>query len=667
MQNLLKNSVEKLDIKSKYLTLSMITENRELFNIPVYQRLYVWGTAQIKTLLEDLQRSFDENSSSEYYLGAIMVSKNNDKFDLIDGQQRFTTLWLISKVLGYKLEDFIHEKSRANAIPRISFSVREFANRYFEGKNNAFSKIEEEELKNIDQGLATIQEFVNNIDSKRERIEDYKKKFASFIFENVKMVATEMPLDTDENKVFESMNNRGVQLQQHEILKSRLLSVIKDNNLRRKYSLIWDACSIMDNYLEKNIKDVAGLTWKQLFPEDVSDGVEKTNQLPSLDDILETLSKSQNEEKNSLTLTTIIDDNIGEKSIDTKDDLSDYDSGKVRSIISFPMLLLHTLRIFQYEYFEEEKDSEEFSAEVKGKELIRIFDSYKESHFYDEERIITFLELLWKVRLGFDQFVIKWSLDIDGHTEIHTIKKLYQSKTTFQRKSPETNEGFALLQSMLYHSQQLVTHYWLTPFLHTMLDEDDAENLYEYLLTLDNSMFCSPKEDLRVLSYKMMKRKGKKIKGNVTYVENELRSSKGTSFPSYWFYKLEFILWKNKSSFVRKNWDNYRITAKNSVEHISPQNPREYDSNPIWDDTDTEEERNEKLNDFGNLVLLTSSMNSEYSSKTYNQKRTDFGEKKRLDSLKSDLIFSKDIWNWNECKDHRNEMINLFTNHIKNH
>lgn len=66
------------------------------------------------------------------------------------------------------------------------------------------------------------------------------------------------------NRVFEAMNNRGKQLEHHELLKSKFLQKIaKDKRLN--YALIWDACSDMSTYIEKSIKDVADLNWKDLY------------------------------------------------------------------------------------------------------------------------------------------------------------------------------------------------------------------------------------------------------------------------------------------------------------------------------------------------------------------------------------------------------------------
>jgi len=662
MNTLIKSS--NLKISSIELTLKSIVEKDLLFNIPIYQRLYVWGEQQIRTLLADLYRAYLIDKDKNYYLGGIMLTENNNKLDLIDGQQRFTTLWLISKVLEGDLGEFSYTYEKKRKIARISFSVRDFANEYFNSTNASISLTQDEikELEPISDGIELIRNYLKDEINEKERLE-----FSSFIYNHVLMVATKMPSDTDENKVFEAMNNRGVQLQQHEILKSTLLSKIKKNrNEMHQYALLWDACSIMDDYLEKNIKLVANLEWKQLFP-DIDKG-EKQDELPN--DILRRLSDLE-DEKPSDFLLDILNEEILETEQEVIDDAikkkkskKGSESERVRSIISFPMLLLHTLRIYQFR--EIKGITADDSAEVKGKDLIRIFNSYS-SYFETEKSVKAFIKLLWKVRKQFDKYVIKWISNDEQKDEIHLIKRLYQSETAFQRRAPKTNEGFALLQSMLYHSQQIITHYWLTPFLNKMLDVDDASQLNTYLEKLDNEMFCNERRDLRTMSFEVMQYEVNNLKGNTDFVKKTLKSKLGTSYPSYWFYKLEYILWLNRDILNKKDsWQDYKMTAKNSVEHISPQNPKPEDVNIVFDLTDSEEKRVNKQNDFGNLVLLSPGMNSEYSNKTFNSKKVDFMDKKRLDSLKSDLIFNNDKWSWAKCKLHRRQVIKLFVNHLEN-
>ena len=95
---------------------------------------------------------------------------------------------------------------------------------------------------------------------------------------------------------------------------------------------------------------------------------------------------------------------------------------------------------------------------------------------------------------------------------------------------------------------------------------------------------------------------------------------------------------------------NFRITSKNSVEHIHPQNPEKHHQDNILE--------KEFLDSFGNLVLLSVSQNSEYSNKSVNIKGTMFKDKIVYDSLKSYYIFSSYTeWDKKAILEHRNEML----------
>lgn len=78
--------------------------NNRSFQIPLYQRSYDWGYEEINQLLEDIKKVKVESNSPDYYLGSLIVKENdNDKsLEVIDGQQRLTTLWLILFVFKKK-------------------------------------------------------------------------------------------------------------------------------------------------------------------------------------------------------------------------------------------------------------------------------------------------------------------------------------------------------------------------------------------------------------------------------------------------------------------------------------------------------------------------------------------------------------------------------------
>ncbi|QKF59133.1 DUF262 domain-containing protein [Aliarcobacter lanthieri] len=618
-------------VKSKLFTINDIVEKDFSFEIPIYQRLYVWKDEQVKILLDDLYEAFKSNKDI-FYLGNVLVveNSNNKHFDLIDGQQRFTTLWMFSIVFKEAMESFIYK----NGNFRLNFSIRDEVKNFF----NSFLMDKDTNLRideNISKALVEIKNYFQN---KNKDIFEFTK----FLMQKVQLLFTIVPKETDLNKLFELINNRGVQLQHHEILKAKILKKIDDNE-KLKYSNLWDSCSYMDNYVEKNLRDIAKVKISQIFSNKKSK--KDVEPLAIAEEVLKLINNTKLTKFEPLSLEQILKDNknISET---VEDNLDEYKSNSnVRSIITFSMLLQHTLRIYLIK--KESKDIQK----ILDKELLNIFDSYFFFDSNNKEDVKYFIELLWRVRYMFDKYIIKWVETEDGET--HLINQLYlnhnkiKKSKSLVRGEPESNEGVALLQSMIYHSQQLTTHYWLTPYLYYLyLNGGNNKKHYEYLRYLDNNLLSNRSEEtLMQRTYKFTK--------DFSYSENydytELREAKGVRFSHYWFYKLEFVLWYLLKDKKDKKWEKFRFTAKNSVEHISPQHPKEEDTNKVSKDI---------LDTFGNTSLVSRSINSEYSNLPYNEKRQRFfnKNKEKLDSLKMDLIYQNKEWNDNLAIEHQKKM-----------
>lgn len=103
--------MSKLNIDQKTIR-TLFTEKRSDFLIPDYQRPYAWGESECQTLWDDIfafaipdddQEKF--NPSDEYYLGPIVTFKNdNGQQEIIDGQQRLTTLMLLLRAFYTRSE-----------------------------------------------------------------------------------------------------------------------------------------------------------------------------------------------------------------------------------------------------------------------------------------------------------------------------------------------------------------------------------------------------------------------------------------------------------------------------------------------------------------------------------------------------------------------------------
>ena len=99
--------------------LHVIDKNGNIFDtdmqyvIPLYQRAYAWEDKQLLQLLEDIQ---DVSEGANYYIGSLIVSEQLGKYEVVDGQQRLTSLYLLLNCLGIKVNS------------TLSFACREKSN-----------------------------------------------------------------------------------------------------------------------------------------------------------------------------------------------------------------------------------------------------------------------------------------------------------------------------------------------------------------------------------------------------------------------------------------------------------------------------------------------------------------------------------------------------------
>ncbi|WP_166805123.1 DUF262 domain-containing protein [Nitrosococcus wardiae] len=398
-----------MTLRSRLLTLQDIDEHRYFFTVPLYQRLYVWSEDQIDTLLEDVLAAYQQGEEMLYLGTTLVVERESNEtgttFDLIDGQH---TLWMMSLVWREQeaMQRFLYHQDSSKGPakrPRITFAIRQDINTFFA------ERIEGKESRcvgspPIEDALATLESFVEA----REPGLDLPR-FTRFLFEKVKLVLTQVPPHTDLNKLFEVINHRGLQLQHHQILKARLLSWL-DTTERQRYALLWEACADMGRYVEKNLKDLTqdNPSFKVSALYEDKAGAEGREDLASAEKVLEALAGPQAtaEEDEPLSLAAILEGPTGSRQ--NKDsappavDDEHYESDEVRSIISFPLLLQHTLRIWL------QRQGKADLPRILDKELLRLFDA----HFLQEgasgAQVKSFIELLWEIRYCFDQSVIKW-------------------------------------------------------------------------------------------------------------------------------------------------------------------------------------------------------------------------------------------------------------------
>jgi hypothetical protein len=643
-----------MNIESRLFSLSTIVEQMPHwhFNVPIYQRLFVWGDDQVRTLLDDLVNAYQRKETVFFLGGTLLVEQESKEagrhFDLIDGQQRFTTLWLLCQAWQGALASFVTVPSDKITRPRLGFQIRPDVEEFFArlaSLPGGQSHADEEGVRRMESALAMMKSvFESHAFGSEEARETHLAGLTDFVFRKVKFVITTVPRETDLNKLFEVINNRGVQLQHHEILKARMLDVLGEDE-RAEHALVWDACADMDRFIEQTLAGLSGMPASEVTALHERNGLDKPESLlPLLRDRLKAHADTH-----ALDLQTILQSAADqpEESVKTRQDGDAEPSWVRNSIVGFPLFLQHVLRVWLQERGRGDL------PRILDKQLLGLFDEHFLGDSPKAEDVRSFIRLLWRLRVLFDRHVIKW---VDQDSEVvHLISAIHVSTSNGKRymsrsRTTDSHQGFSLLQSMLYHSQEITTQYWLTPLLAFMHrnEHSDVQAYFDYLRHLDNHLFGSAAKESLVVRTRAFMEQPWLHQPLVHAAELAARKDNGTQFAHYWFYKLEFVLWFQQKGTDEK-WDKFRFTAKSSVEHIGPQTPLANDEDRVV----------EQLHCFGNLALVSRSVNSEFGNRPYREKRERFrtNNKARLDSLKMALIYGNETWGDAQVLAHQNAMI----------
>lgn len=202
------------------------------FFIPSYQRGYRWGKEEVERLLDDIY----SNGSKGYCLQPVVVRRNGGQYELIDGQQRLTTLYLIYYYM-YKISGGFFMKP-----PKFSliYETREKSEEFL--KNIDINQKEE----NIDywficEAYQTISDW---FDSKGEDKAIPVTEFNTYLGKNVKVIWYEVDESEDAIALFERLNIGKIPLTSAELVKAMFLSRHENsemtNEKQEEISLQWD-------------------------------------------------------------------------------------------------------------------------------------------------------------------------------------------------------------------------------------------------------------------------------------------------------------------------------------------------------------------------------------------------------------------------------------------
>lgn len=245
---------------------------REIFNmwycIPDYQRAYVWDTDQVRDLLDDTISAYRENKEAQYFLGSMVLkinekSENNvsyTEYELLDGQQRITTVFLILACMRDMLTDYpqyqnslagfvyqaedaiLQQPERMRIIFNIRSDVRDFVNEHIKPLhgtcNDALLK-EKMQAKDVN---ISIRNMANAMLVAHEFLEENKSEiigYLSYFLNKVLMIYVATEELQDAFQLFTVLNNRGVKLSSSDILKAENLKELSAAD-RTSWATRWE-------------------------------------------------------------------------------------------------------------------------------------------------------------------------------------------------------------------------------------------------------------------------------------------------------------------------------------------------------------------------------------------------------------------------------------------
>ncbi|WP_314056098.1 DUF262 domain-containing protein [Porphyromonas catoniae] len=607
--------------------------------IPRYQRAYAWEDEEIVQLIDDIN-----DSTGDYYIGSLVVAKVKGKvkgkvetYEVVDGQQRLTTLYLLLHYLvSYGgLEGEVGKTLSFDCRPNSNYTLTHIQGLLLD--RNSLADNEDRLEQSIMNGLKVIDQKFTTGDA--INVADFIDRLKSVILYRI-----EVPEHTDLNRYFEIMNTRGEQLEQHDILKAQLMGYLSDRCEQEFFARVWDACSDMTGYVQMHFakeerEKIFGSGWNNEPSDDWND--------------YEVCLAMEQGEDHKVSIMSIIEPSF---EVEVSDGKLEDDKTKIRfeSVIGFPHFLLHVLRVFlsvESISMDEEK--------VLGRLLDdkRLLNDFNEVIFYGRmggkrikdnkgEFARRFIMFLLRSRFLFDQFIIKresigddqdgrWSLKELCTSGAWSAKKPYYANTRlryeneWEKTYAPRNKESLMIQSALrvsYTSPKVM--HWITELLVWLFTNNETER---YKLTDEAERIAA-----------------EAVKDNFLELDNyEL----GVQTPHVVFNYLDYLLWKKD----KETYEDFVFEFRNSVEHWYPQNPSE-GTFETWDRVDT----------FGNLCIISRSVNSKFSNLSPESKMQTFERMVQRGSLKLRIMgniikegCSSQDWVKHACREHEEEMLEL--------
>lgn len=217
----------------------ILTENKK-YIIPAYQRPYSWNPDNVEQLIDDIYQSY-KSDEKEYFIGSIICINDDDNhtFEVVDGQQRLTTLILILSQLKNSIKNKSIKDDLQNRIlpidvysdkpnkPRLTIRKKEYdfyVNHILQGQPDLVLKDLTEIEMLFFRNIQTIRKYIKDKD------ELELKSLSKYILHNVFVVFVQTDNFTSSFRLFNVLNNRGLPLSNADLIKNALFDAASSEN-----------------------------------------------------------------------------------------------------------------------------------------------------------------------------------------------------------------------------------------------------------------------------------------------------------------------------------------------------------------------------------------------------------------------------------------------------
>ena len=565
--------------------------NEDTYAIPLYQRNFAWTYDEIEQLLNDVADAVQENRDN-YYIGTLVVNKENDIFKIIDGQQRTTALNLIALALKH---EFGFDRLKA---VNLTFPARKKSNKNIQDLFSKKKNLEGDENE-LTRGYGHARDALKKVLEERQL---NPQSFVGYLFEKVIIFRSILPEDLDLNLYFERFNSRGEQLEAHEILKAQMMSKFgEDQEMAQKFARIWDACAEFDkpviNAFTKKAKNKHhDAEREKIFP---LNWIKRNNYQNSfLLNIDKSLSQIEVQSTNKKSLFSSIE-NKESTIVKVISDTNEVE--KYRTIINFETFLY-------FVYYITFGNVSPSDIQLDDKKLLETFENVINVNTNLED-VTLFIRNLLKLKFIFDNLIVRMSQETNNRRQENDwfLQKVYRNdynnKTGgdlfvqyyFDKNSFEKfNDDILMLQSM---------------FAVTFTANRDSRWLYEILQFLYKHIEELNDQEFGARFKDFLEKMAVRYAQERLFTEDKSIKKYG-AIPVYAFNFLDYVLWKNRAELEKEykdiNFDNFKFAYRRSIEHWYPQNPNGHDGESQLPA--------EFLHSFGNLCIITDRQNSRFGN-----------------------------------------------------